>query len=74
MPEKAEVPLNWWKRASPYPKRQCNHYARVTHPFPDNHTPFDLFSVAKNLDPLLKLLKGQSNLCAQQNGREFKTT
>ena len=74
MAKKVEVPLNWLKKASPHPNRQCNHSAAVTHPFPDNHTPFDLFSVVKNLDPMLKLLIEQSNLYAQQNGREFKTT
>ena len=42
-------------------------------PFPDNHTPFDVFSVVTNLDPLQKLLVDQSNLYIQQNGREFKT-
>ena len=61
------------EKTSPHPKRQCNLSAEVAHPSPDNHTPFDLFSVATNLDPLLKLLVDQSNLYAQENGREFKT-
>ena len=45
----------------------------MTYPFPDNRTPFDLFSVVANLNPLLKLLEDQSNLYTQQNGTEFKT-
>ena len=42
-------------------------------PFPDNHTPFDVFSVATNLDPPQELLVDQSSLYTQQNGREVKT-
>ena len=71
--KKVEVLLNWQKTASPHPKRQCNLSTEVICPFPDNHTPFDVFSVATNLDPLQKLLVDQSNLYIQQNGREFKT-
>ena len=71
--KKVEVPLNWQKKASPHPKRQCNLSAEVICPFPENHTPFDVFSVVTNLDPLQKLLVDQSNLYTQQNGREFKT-
>ena len=41
--KKVEVPLIWQKKASPHPKRQCNFSAEVTHPFPDSHTPFDVF-------------------------------
>ena len=71
--KKVEVPLNWQKKASPRPKRQCNPSTEVIRPFPDNHTPFDVFSVVTNLDPLQKLLVDQSNFYIQQNGREFKT-
>ena len=71
--KKVKIPLNWKKRVSPHPKQQCNLSAEVTHSFPDNHTPFDVFSVVTNLNILLELLVDQSNLYAQQNGREFKT-
>ena len=71
--KKVEVPLNWRKKASPHPKEQCNLSAEVIHPFPENHTPFDVFSDVTNLEKLLELLVNQSNLYAQQNGREFKT-
>ena len=54
--KKVEVPLNRQKRASPHPEKQRNLFAEVTHPFPDNHTPFFVFSVVKNFDSLLKLL------------------
>ena len=54
--KKVEVPFNWQKNASSRPKRQCNLSAEVTHPFLDNHTTFDIFSVVKNFDSLLKLL------------------
>ena len=43
------------------PKETKNISAEMTHPVPDNHTPFDIFSVVTNLNPLLKLLVEQSN-------------
>ena len=43
------------------PKETKNISAEMTHPVPDNHTPFDVFSVVTNLNPLLKLLVEQSN-------------
>ena len=60
--KKVEVPWNWQKNASPHPKRKCNLSEEVTLAFPGNHTPFNVFSVVTNLDPLLKLLVDQSNL------------
>ena len=60
--KKFEVSLNWWKKAPPHQNRQCNLSAKVTHPFPDNHTPFHVFSVVTNLNPLLKSLIDQSNI------------
>ena len=71
--KKVDVLLNWQKNASPHLKKQYNLSARVNHPFPNNHIPFDVFSVTMNLDPLLKLLVDQKSLYAQQNGRDFKT-
>ena len=47
--------------------------ADIIHQFPEHHIPFDVFSVVTNFDGLVKLLVGESNLCAQQNGREFCT-
>ena len=70
--KKVEVPLNWRKKISPQPKRQCNLSAKVAHSFHDNHSPFDVFFVVMNLDLLLKLLVDPNNLSAHQNGREFK--
>lgn len=42
-------------------QRDKNLSAEMTHPVPDNHAPFDIFSVVTNLNPLLKLLVEQSN-------------
>ena len=44
----------------------------MTHLFPDNYTPFNIFPVFTNLDEPLKLLVNQSNLSTKQNGREVK--
>ena len=56
-----------------FTKTKCNLSAEITHPFGDNDTHFDVFSVVTNLDPLLKLLVDQRNLYVQKNGRKFKT-
>ena len=42
-------------------QRDKNLSAEMTHPVPGNHTPFYIFSVVTNLNPLLKLLVEQSN-------------
>ena len=45
----------------------------IIHQFPKHHIPFDLFSALTNLDGIVKLLVNESNLSAQQNGRELRT-
>ena len=45
----------------------------IIHQFPEYHIPFDLFSALTNLDGIVKLLVNESNLSAQQNGRELRT-
>ena len=67
--KKVKVNFNWREKALLHPKREGNPSVNVTHPSPDNHSPFDVFSVVTNLDPILKLLVDQSNLYVQQNGR-----
>ena len=52
--QKVKILLNLRKKTLPHPKRQYNISAEVIHPFTDNHTPFDVFSIVTNLDPLLK--------------------
>ena len=55
--KKVKILLNLRKKTLPHSKRQYNISAEVIHPFTDNHTPFDVFSVVTNLDPLLKYIK-----------------
>ena len=45
----------------------------IIHQFPEHHIPFDVFSTVTNLDGLVKPFVDESNLYAQQNGREFHT-
>ena len=45
----------------------------IIHQFPEHHIPFYLFSALTNLDGIVKLLVNESNLSAQQNGRELRT-
>ena len=45
----------------------------IIHQFPEHHIPFDVFSAVTNLDGLVKPFVDESNLYAQQNGREFRT-
>ena len=45
----------------------------IIHQFPEHHIPFHLFSALTNLDGIVKLLVNESNLSAQQNGRELRT-
>ena len=47
--------------------------ADIIHQFPKQYIPFNVFSAVTNLDGLAKLLFAESNLYAQQNGREFRT-
>ena len=68
-----EIDFTWEENHAPYAKEQCNLKADIIHQFPEHHIPFDIFSVVTNFDGLVKLLVGESNLYAQQNGREFGT-
>ena len=61
------------KKHAPYAKEQCSLKVDIIHQFSEHHIPFDVFSAVTNLDGLVKLLVDESNLYAQQNGREFHT-
>ena len=41
-------------------------------PLPEHHTPFDIFSAVTDIENLIKLIVVESNLYAQQKGREFQ--
>ena len=45
--------------------------ANFIHQLPEHHIAFDVFFAVTNLDKLVKLLVDESNLYAQQNGREL---
>lgn len=54
-----------------YAKEQCSLRAGIINQFPEHHTSVDVFFAVVNLDGLVKLFVNESNLYAQQNGREF---
>ena len=68
-----EIQSDSGKKHAPYTKEQCSLKANIIYQFPELHVPFDVFSDVTNLDGLVKLLVEESNLYAQQNGREFHT-
>ena len=68
-----EIDFDWGKKHAPYAKEQCSLKADIIHQFPEYQIPFDVFSAVTNLDGFVKLLVHESNLYAQQIGREFHT-
>ena len=61
------------EKHGPYEKEQCSLKVDIIHQFLEHHIPFDVFSDVTYLDDLVRLLVDESNLYAQQNGREFYT-
>ena len=62
------------KRPDSKLKQPCALEAEVTiDPLPEHHTPFDIFSAVTDIENLIKLIVVESNLYAQQKGREFQT-
>ena len=54
--------FDWGKKHALYAKEQCSFKANIIHQFPEHHISFDVFSAVANLDGLVKLLVGESNL------------
>lgn len=54
------------KKLIPDQKKPFDLEAEITHPFPEHHSPFDLFLAVTTLDPLVKIKVQQSNLYSQQ--------
>ena len=44
--KKKVIEFKWSKRPTPKQKKSFNLEAHITHPFPEQYTPFDVFSVA----------------------------
>ena len=59
------------KKHARYAKEQCSLKADIIYQFQEHLIPFDVFSAGTYLDGFVKLLADESNLYAQQNGREF---
>ena len=68
-----EIDFNWKTKNNPHVRETCELKAEVFHEFPEHHSPFDVFSAVTNLDALLTLLVHQTNVYAQQKGRQFQT-
>lgn len=69
-----EISFNWTKKLRPKTKEPCSLEADVQIEHSSGSpTPFDIFSAVTNLQELVKILVEQSNIYAQQNGREFMT-
>ena len=66
--KKKDMKFKWSK----IPKLPSDLVAKIVHPFPTHHTPFNIFSADTDLDVVVKILVEQSNLHAQENGREFQ--
>ena len=72
--KRKSVEFNWKKRPDPKLRQPCALEAEVTvDPLPEHHTPFDIFSSVTVIENLMKLIVVESNLFAQQKGREFQT-
>ena len=72
--KKKSVDFNWKKRPDSKLKQPCALEAEVTiDPLPEHRTPFDIFSAVTDIENLIKLIVVESNLYAQQKGREFQT-
>ena len=71
--KKKDFEFKWRKRPTPNQKQPSDLGAEITYPFPEHHTTFNVFSVVTNIDTLVKMIIEQSNLFAQENGREFQT-
>ena len=72
--KRKSVDFNWKKRPDSKLKQPCALEAEVTiDPLPKPHTPFDIFSAVTDIENLIKLIVVESNLHAQQKGREFQT-
>ena len=62
------------KRPDSKLKPPCALEVEVTiDPLPEYHTSFDIFSAVTDIENLIKLTVVESNLYAQQKGREFQT-
>ena len=70
-----EIPsFTWKRRANPHEREECILKAEVsTEEMQEHCTPFDMFRKVTNVDELINLIVVQSDLYAQQNGREFQT-
>ena len=72
--KKKIVDFNWKKRPDSKLKQPCALEAEViTDPLPEHHTPFDIFLAVPDIENPIKLTVVESNLYAQQKGREFQT-
>ena len=71
--KKKTVDFSWKKRPDSRLKQPCDLEAEVTiDPLPEHHTPFDIFSTVTDIENLFKLTVVESNLYAQQKGKEFQ--
>ena len=72
--KKKSVDFGRKKRPDSKLKQSCALEAELTiDPLPEHHTCFDIFSAVTDIENLIKLIVAESNLYAQQKGREFQT-
>lgn len=66
--------VSWKSDGRPLRRKPSILHSEVKHDFPEDHTPFSIFEKFANLDILVDLLVNDTNIYAQQCGRNFYTT
>ena len=70
---KRDISISWKNNGTPLSKTPCALKAEVNHQFPEHFTPFDIYEKVINLDVLVGILVTETNIYAQQCGRNFYT-
>ena len=73
-PKQTVTTIKWKKNVKPTPRKDCALEGDILHQFPENVRPIEVYETVLKLDVLIDLIVSQSNLYAQQNGRNFITT
>ena len=65
--------IKWGKSENPNVRQECSLEGEICHQLRENVSPVEIFEKVVSLDILVELLVSESNLYAQQNGRNFIT-
>jgi len=74
-PKKITIaPIKWKQHVRSQERRNCELKGNIGHEFPDQARAIDVYEAVLSFDVLTELIVLQSNLYAQQSGRNFITT